>query len=375
MTVAWWPQSRYLLKAGVRMRCLTPLNRLIRDDVKVELYDAARESTYVSVIVQAWSVFNTAQNSLTPEDFLAQIGRLKQRGIRIVVDNCDNQFFNPNNDPAWSRQIERLRRLLSMADHLVCATDALAEVTRAQGFTQDISVVGDAVECARDLMPGESWARRHLNPMRIPAKMRLIEHAAWISCWRLRGHLPLVWFGNHGVSFAEGGMTDLSALRGRLERTHSRRPISLTVISNHPRKFSAEFSGWRFPTRYVAWDRTTFLPVLRLHDVALIPVRDNPFTRCKSSNRVATALNEGLAVAADPIPSYQPFSGMGWFNGFDEGFAEYLANRAMRANHIAAGRKHVSQHCSIAAISDAWRKVIESELHAGATRSFTAASA
>lgn len=350
------------------MRCLTPLNSLVRDGVDVELYDAGRDDAYVSVIVQAWSVFDTAQNRLSPEAFLTQVARLKKRGVRIVVDNCDNQFYNPHNDPAWARQIERLRRLLSMADHLVCATDALAEVTRAEGFTQRISVVGDAVECARDLMPGESWARRYLNPMRFPAKMRVAEHAAWVGYWRCRGHLPLVWFGNHGVGFAEGGMTDLSALRDRLERAHLKRRVSLSVISNHPRKFQREFSGWRLPTRYVAWDRTTFLGLLRLHDVALIPIRDNPFTRCKSCNRVATALNEGLAVAADPIPSYRPFAGMGWFNGFDEGFAEYLASDALRSSHVAAGREYVSQHCSTASISDAWRKVIALELESGGSR-------
>lgn len=350
------------------MRCLTPLNQLIREGVEVELYDPSREPIYDSVIVQAWSVFNTNQNSLAPDDFLKQINRMKARGIRVVVDNCDNQFFNPTNDSAWGRQVDRLRSLLSQADHLVCATETLAEITRAEGFSQPTSVIGDAVECADDLMPGESFARRHLNPNRFPAKWRYLQHRAWVVYWRLRGYLPLVWFGNHGVGFAEGGMTDLSALRQQLERAHGKRPVMLAVISNHPRKFETEFAAWMIPTRYVAWDRTTFLATLRLHDVALIPVRDNAFTRCKSGNRVATALNEGLAVAADPIPSYRQFEGMGWFNGFGDGFVSYLMDDALRAKHVEAGRDYIRQSCSVAAVSGAWRVLIEAELEAGAMR-------
>ena len=360
--VAWWPQSLDPLKAGVRMRCLTPLTALVREGVEVELYDPAREARYCSVIVQAWSVFNTARNALSPDAMLDSVARMKRRGIRIVVDNCDNQFYNPRNDAEWDLQLVRLRKLLAMADQLVCATEALADVTREQGFSQPIAVVGDAVEDAADLMPGESWARRHLNPKRWPAKRRALHHASWLRYWRQRGHLPLVWFGNHGVGFADGGMSDLAQLRSQLHRAHERCPVSLTVISNHPDKFRELFSDWEIPHRYLAWDRTTFLDVLRLHEVALIPVRDNPFTRCKSGNRVATALNEGLSVVADPIRSYQAFAGFGRFNGFDGELADFLLDAPGRAAAVAAGQNYVALECSHARIASQWRQLINFEL-------------
>ncbi|MCX9158390.1 hypothetical protein OPU71_19895 [Niveibacterium sp. 24ML] len=360
--VAWWPQSLDPLKAGVRMRCLTPLATLQRDGVEVERYDAAREAHYCSVIVQAWSVFATARNALPPEAMLDAVARLKRRGVRILVDNCDNQFYNPGNDPEWEKQIQRLRALLAMADQLVCATEALAQVTREQGFTQPIAVVGDAVEGVADLMPGESWARRHLNPKRWPAKRKVLNHACWVGYWRKRGHLPLVWFGNHGVGFAEGGMSDLASVRNQIHRASERCPVSLTVISNHPQKFNALFSEWSIPRRYLDWDRTTFLDALRLHDVALIPVKENPFTRCKSGNRVATALNEGLAVVADPIESYREFADFGSFNGFDGALADFLLDAQGRQARVAAGQDYVARKCSHAAIASQWRHVINYEL-------------
>ncbi|MBB4012272.1 hypothetical protein [Niveibacterium umoris] len=371
--VGWWPQSIDPLKAGVRMRCLTPLAALQRDGVEVELYDPACEARYCSVIVQAWSVFGTVRNSLPPDAMLVAVARLKQQGVRIVVDNCDNQFYNPTNNPDWEAQVNRLRKLLAMADHLVCATEALAQVTREQGFEQPVSVVGDAVEGDADLMPGESWARRHLNPRRWPAKRKLLQHARWVGYWRDRGHLPLVWFGNHGVGFAEGGMGDLAAVRDQIHRVSERCPVSLSVISNHPPKYQALFRDWSIPHHYLDWDRTTFLEALRLHDVALIPVADNPFTRCKSGNRVATALHEGLSVVADAISSYKVFSEFGFLNGFDGAVADYLLDAEGRKERAAAGRAFVARKCSQAAVALQWRQVINAELLRASGRATSAA--
>lgn len=114
----------------------------------------------------------------------------------------------------------------------------------------------------------------------------------------------IVWFGNHGGGFADGGMSDLSSIRDYLEDVYNTMPISLTVVSNSYKKYKELTAGWSVPTFYVPWDGEYFSSVLRLHGISVIPIQANPFTMAKTSNRVATSLVHGLQVIADPIPSY-----------------------------------------------------------------------
>src|SRR3546814_1225627 len=66
--------------------------------------------------------------------------------------------------------------------------------------------------------------------------------------------------------------------------------------------------GWSVPTQYVEWDLKSSARIIAEHDVAVIPVVSNPYTVCKTNNRLVFALHLGLPVVADPIPSYQAFS-------------------------------------------------------------------
>src|SRR3546814_20496796 len=67
-------------------------------------------------------------------------------------------------------------------------------------------------------------------------------------------------------------------------------------------------NGWSVPTQYVEWDLKSSARIIAEHDVAVIPVVSNPYTVCKTNNRLVFALHLGLPVVADPIPSYQAFS-------------------------------------------------------------------
>lgn len=340
------------------MRCFNPLRWLQAHQLPVAIYQPGVPHHFDVVLLQAWSVFATSSDGMDPDAVLQQVQQLRDQGISIVVDNCDNQFYNPQQDVAWDAQVVRLRALLGMADALVCATDAVLEITREQGFTQPGHVVGDAVESQAELQLGDSWLRRYLNPKRWPSLRKAAEHKAWVAQQRASGHIPLVWFGNHGVGYAEGGMLDLLKLQAQLEQMYPTRPVSLTVMSNHRGKYEQHIQPWRIPTRYVDWDRTTFLELLRVHEVAVVPVQLNDFTRCKSNNRVATALQNGLNVVADSIPAYEPLRPYCLLDDW-QNLSAYLQTHDLRKSQLQSATAYLQAHCSQAAVAQQWRQVFE----------------
>ena len=141
--------------------------------------------------------------------------------------------------------------------------------------------------------------------------------------------------------------------------------ISLTIISNHRGKFEQHFSQLDFPTHYLDWDRVTFLQALRLHDIALLPVVDNAFTRCKSANRLSLALHHGLNVVADPLPSYQRFADCTQLGRWKEGLNAYLGDAQLRADHLRAGQARVQEHFGPRAITGQWLRALDLPVSAG----------
>src|SRR3546814_14300922 len=87
---------------------------------------------------------------------------LKQRGVRIVYDFCDNYFHNPMEESKRQGKTARLRQFLELADKVVVSTEALAEVVVADSrLSGPVSVIGDAVEQDRDglaIPPWRCWA-------------------------------------------------------------------------------------------------------------------------------------------------------------------------------------------------------------------------
>jgi glycosyltransferase involved in cell wall biosynthesis len=95
---------------------------------------------------------------------------------------------------------------------------------------------------------------------------------------------------------------------------------------------------------------------LSAHDIAVIPVTENAFTRCKSNNRVATALSAGLAVVADSIPSYREFGQICRLDDWP-GLLEYVKDPDLRRRQAAEGRQYVMQKYSLPRIADDWERL------------------
>jgi len=204
---AWYALDQNPRRAGFRYRCLYLMEELQRRGQRVELFDHSRALSYDSVVFDAWSLFPKKDRGQPAGQAVALAYRLKQRGVRIILDNCDSQF----------------------AAH------------------------------------------------------------------------------------------------------------------------------------YLSWDRLTFLAALRLHTISLIPANLNALTAFKSSNRLVLSLAQGLAVIADPIPSYQRLSDYCLLGNWRESLPTCLSDDQTRWAHVQAGAARVLCDFSISAIADQWQEAVFGE--------------
>ena len=241
---------------------------------------------------------------------IALAARLRRRGTAVVLDLCDNHFYAPKGSKELSQRAERLRRMVKLADVVTVSTPAMAELVDHSS----VQVVDDALDAEQ--------------PVRSPAAGS--------------GH-RLVWFGNAGSEEEGFGMADLGTIVGDLEVLARCADFELLVLSNSQDAFERHVGRSSINARYAAWTQEGATAALGSADVALLPVVSNPVTRCKTSNRVVTALQHGLAVVAGYIPSYDEFSPYLRFENWVQNVAGYLADGSLRADHVAAGQAYVSR--------------------------------
>lgn len=337
--IAWRPSSLDPWVASARLRCLSPLAEFRSRGYPVELFDPKHIDRYSAVIY----------SKLYDNDSYDEARALRKMGIGIVFDLCDNRFYNPQGLPYWKDAAERLRRMMQAADRLVASTETLAEVMAGElPKPRPVTIIGDAVETSIRGCAGPVWQRwfhvRKLN--------RLLDE---LGREGEEGRVPLVWFGNHGSPYADGGMLDLLKVRPLLEKMNLRYPLSLTVISNSRKKYHQAIQPWPIPTRYLPWHPETFLPALQAHCIAVIPISVNPFTRCKTNNRLALSLQAGLAVVADSIPSYLAFDESCYLDDWEAGLESYLSDPELRRHDIGIGRAIVAKKWTLDCIVGRWR--------------------
>ncbi|NDY90888.1 glycosyltransferase family 4 protein [Ideonella livida] len=334
LRVAWWPAATRPGLASYRLRCAVLQPALRRWGWATGLYP---QVTAPQVLVLG-KRYDPAS--------LAQAQDLRRRhGTRLVLDLCDNHLDAETDDPAWAARRAWLLQALDQVDGVVAASDALAEVIRLARPGTAVQVVGDPVEPARRL---DGWAAlRH-------------PHAAWQAtvlgrALPPRGHATrLVWFGQHGTAYARGGLQELARLQPWLEDLQRQRPLHLTVVSNHRARAGALTAGWRLPVHYLDWHPATFDAVLGWQDLALIPVTLTPFTRCKSANRLLTALARGVAVLADPVPSYQPWADLVPLGDWETALARAVAEPGWRQAQVAAARPRLAAEATPEALARQW---------------------
>ena len=327
--IGWKPWSTSRRAASARLRCHAPMTWLRRAGLEVETFRPQDRRRYRVVVLQ----------KLYDREHLALASELQAQGTRVVFDLCDNHLYNPAGDASLAEQAERLRVMLARADVVTVSTPTLAGQLPCPSC-----VVRDGVEPP----PPVGWLERALPARRAP---RGPEAPA-----------ELVWFGISacGGSRAPAGMSDLLGIADVLEKLAQHRPLRLTVISDSEALFKQIIAPLDVPTRYREWkSHANLCRLLPLHDVCLIPITRNPFTDCKSPNRLALSLQLGVPVAATGIPSYREFGDFCALDDWEGGLNAYLESAEVRRRHVEAGRAYVGEHHTMEKAAEEWRKVLE----------------
>jgi hypothetical protein len=271
-------------------------------------------------------------------------------GTRIALDLCDNHFYSERPSAEWTNRANALRDAVGSVDLVVVSTSALAEVVEAECARRPpLAVIGDAAEppSGRSAVLAHPWAELQLAAL----KRRMSRDG--VAAGR-----RLVWFGSHGSPNADSGMSSILRIRDDLHREAERGPVSLTIVSNNRRKFHELAEQWRLPVYYLPWHAATFSRALRLHDVAVLPIQVNTFSRCKSNNRVVTALLHDLSVIADPIPSYLELQAFVYLDNWRESLQRALQGGAENLQRTHAGVRYIAANLDITAIAERWLRTL-----------------
>jgi hypothetical protein len=309
--------------ASFRYRVEAPAEALKARGHSVELFKPANEDQYqVAVFSKAYS-----------EDDRRAAERIASRGGRVVFDICDNHFYNPFELPRYERARAEILEMMSIANQVTCTTEALASIiTEETGGRVRPVVIGDATERLRT-------RRRRARPA--------------------RSSLNLLWFGSHGSPNAPCGMTDLLLIREELEALASRIPARLVVCSNSAAKFDEHIAPMRLPTAYVEWSEEAHAKVLTHADAVLIPVTRNPFTDCKSHNRLTSAIRSGLPAIATGIQSYLEFEPYCSLDDWSEGLAALVDNYDGETARAMASRTYIEKVWSMSALTPRWEEALD----------------
>lgn len=326
--VSWLPFVANSRVASVWLRSLRPMEYLRRAGWDVGLHSPDRRADVV--------IF---QKAYGPEH-LAEAERLVRAGVGVVADFCDNHLWVPEWTPELRARADRMRQLATLATTRVASTPALGEVLEDAG--------AGPVRLVNDALP-------------LPRRATSTALGAW---HRTRGwpSLRLLWFGTAGGGGQTGGIVDLGRVMPALARLSDDVPIRLTVVSNSRQAFREHAHG-EVRSSYLPWSRAAFHIAAAMSDIAVIPVSLDPFTRCKSSNRPASALLAGLACVADPVPSYAEL-GAGVQVGDWEDLLRVYSRPSKRAPHVNAGQAAARQIYAAENITRQWEAVLHSALDA-----------
>lgn len=315
-SVGWKPFTRRRDVASVRLRSRLPAKLLGDVGWETGLYEPGRR--YDAVVFQ-----KAYENS---DIDLAQ--SLARSGVRTVFDLCDNHFDN-----APEERVRRLTEMMASVDVLTVSTPVLAELVPRP----DAMVIPDALD---------------------------IPHRG-ISLRRRTSRRPsVVWYGVAGTTDRRAGLVDLERILPDLAAAGAR----LTVITNSREAYNLHVAGGPVRSRYIRWRKSTFSSAFRGHDACVLPVSDNPFTRCKSNNRLALALMLGVPVIADPIPSYLEFADHVMFDDWQASLDAYARDVALRERHLDGGQRLIRARYSNEVVAARWASVLEDLIRRPAER-------
>ena len=318
--IAWKSATVDPRIASFRFRVKKPIAALKERGHEVELFKIEELQHYRTV------VFSKSYSA----DDLQIAQAVREQGGRVVFDLCDNHFYNPAELPRYTRARREMLAMMKVADRVTCGTAALANVI---GEVTDgriaATVISDIAERVPAPEPGERAAP-----------------------------FNLLWFGSHGSPNAPSGMADLLLIRERLETLAAQTPLRLTVCSNSRAKFDELISPFALQTHYVEWSVAHQAAELACADAVILPVTPNPFTACKTHNRLSSALYAGRPVVATSIESYREFAPFCTLDDWDEGLRRCMRDPTGEALRAASARIHIDERYSESALAPSWEAAL-----------------
>ena len=325
--LGWWCKTEDLRLASVRMRTALLMPMLARQGIASEWFRQENLQRYRCVVVR----------KRYDDATLQLLRRFKQQGGRLVLDLCDNDFAPRSQQPKHLHEVDNLRQLAGWADAIVASSEPLAQIVAQEcPAARSLYVIGEVPDdpsIAGVSLLERTWARWVLA--REQARLNRVAPT---------GVTRLVWFGIASKRRQRGsGMGELAAIVPMLVELNRTFPLHLTVISDNARRFREEIAPLMPSSRYIAWRPSTIETLLRWQHIALIPSGPEAAAACKSDNRVVTALRAGLAVVADPVPSYLPHGDVTRIGPMEAGLRHYLEQPDQRIADAARGQARVTQ--------------------------------
>jgi hypothetical protein len=337
-SIAWKSFSNSPHRASARLRSFLPCRYLREAGWRCEMFDPKKVGSYELVIFQ----------KAYDEESILLARSLRNRGVKTVFDLSDNHFFNPDDAPALRERADRLRRMIIAVDAVSVSTPELGKLIERG----DCVVIDDVLEMPR---------RNAL----LSALSRVKERLPNISSAR---PLRVVWYGNAGAENPPFGLIDLPRVLPHLEALNAQTSVALTVISNSAKLFRKYVGKVSFPVRYHEWRQDTFPRIFGRQDICIIPVTPNPFTRCKTNNRVALSLIMGVPVIADEIPSYEEFRDFILFSDWTNSLQAYAADRELRRQHVRRAQRYIRSKYNKERVVSQWSALFERMLGRGRGR-------
>ena len=323
MTLAFKARAPDPAIASYRYRVLEPIAFLKARGHAAEEFKEARLDRYRMV------VFSKAYGPKDRE--LAR--RLKGAGKRVILDLCDDHFYNPAGLAKYREADASLREMIGLCDTVICSTRVLARAVQANaGLSVTPAVAPDAYEQAGVSAGPPTPADR-------PAQ--------------------LLWFGRHGSPNAPAGMADLLLVKEALAEARDRRPFEVVVCSDSEERFAEVAPELGVPARFVAWTPASFAEELARADAVLIPLSDNPFVAAKTHNRLTLALSAGVPVVADHHDSYDEFAPFAFIGDWRAGLEAVLLQPEAARLRAADARPYLEAHWSPQAVAPLWEAALD----------------
>ncbi len=329
--ISWKPVQYNFNVASARVRTFLPCQYLQEAGWLCEVFQKENKKQYQLVVFQ---------KAYEPKDLILA-EELKSQGTKIVLDLCDNHFYNPYNLKDYIEKEKRMSKMIELADAVTVATPELGKLISHP----QVMVIDDII---------------YFYPLSWQGSLR-----SKFRRWRnyASNEFRVVWFGNsklakvyerEGIKTAPSGLSIISKAIPALEKLHREQPVRLTVISNSKQHFERETKGVSFPAVYHEWEISSFPILFQENDTCIIPFDINPFTICKTNNRMAASLSLGVSVIADKIPSYAEFSEFALFENWEENLRTYATNKKLRQQHVEQGGKYVRRTYNKQRAIDQW---------------------